>query len=353
MVHPMHAAPEGLPQLGKLLHQTATVSKQLHNPKHIYLVDLARAWDNLQVALAEVCMFVKTMMAYTELDSVRSSDMLGAQPTSMFMCVFAHNPEEMSNKPTAELQKRYQEAIEKLPDPDRPKICADLKRFWDLWLPAREEVSERGPAVAARYELFHLVGFILDSQYSELEYERFDSTSFPEADARTIFSGFTDLRPSLTKSHESQSVDRAIGLVKERAAQGYDLDKLRAGSENDGSIPSGQDPRTGIAGTLSSEDRTGLDISLLRSHLMPRMKDISPQLVESLRNGYRLLVTEADDKRDRNDWRADDSKDLAGIFKAVQEALTYRDESSINPESTNPPTVASSGPWDIYRGDPS
>ncbi|KAJ9116157.1 hypothetical protein QFC20_000837 [Naganishia adeliensis] len=167
-VHPIHAAPEGLPQLGKLLHQSATVSKQLHNPEHIYLADLARAWDSLEYALAEVYL-------------------LGDLPTFMFMCVFAHNPEEMSNKATAELQEPYQEAIERLPDPDRPNIRADLKRFWDLWLRAREEVSENGPTVEARYEPFHLVNSILDSQNPELEYQRFGSTIFLEADARTIF----------------------------------------------------------------------------------------------------------------------------------------------------------------------
>lgn len=343
----LRAAPEGLPAFRKLLDQSAKIAAQLHNPQFTYLKDLEKTWDRLEYTLEEVCVALKTMMAYTDLEDVRIDDLLGELPTAVFEHIFLLKPEEQSSKATGteKLREAYQEAIDRVPSPHSTRIVADLKTFWDLWLPAREEVTANGPAVEARYEPFSLCNSMLDTGNSELEHERFGSSLFPEGDARTI-AGLIDLRPVPVHSFESRTVDKLVSIVKRRAAQGHDLDKPAAESENEESVLSERFSVAGATGISPSEDSglPGLDVSLLSGHLTPRVRDISPQLGRSLRNGYQLLVTEtADRRREKDFWRVENISNMARLVKAVEEAITHHDESSINPEMTIPSTFASSG----------
>lgn len=320
------AAPEGLPEFGKLLEQSPKASKQLHDLQstYKYLNNLAADWDGLHSSLEEVCVALRAMNGWTPNDDLRSSDVLGAEPTDKFLMVFAYDPVN-NNSPKA-LVKEYEEALGRLPDSEQ--LRSNLNDFWNLWLRARDEIADKGPAVENWYKPFFLANRRLDDLERNFEWE-IDGMTLSFEDAKTIDACLPEPNAQDTGSYESESAYKLLKYLKTKGCQGYSSAELQADASEGDTAPIA--PSSGINSLMTPEvsdfGLESLDITILQRHVMPELRVVNHQLIRSLQNASNKFATEAIQVRQRGvaqpveAWRLNQLLRTAELFKALGDTV--------------------------------
>jgi hypothetical protein len=343
------AAPEGLPEFSKLLDQSAKVKKQLHDLQatYKYLNNLAADWDGLYSSLEDVCVALRTMNGSTTNDDLRSSDVLGDEPTTdTFLMVFAYDPVN-KNSPKA-LVKKHEEALGRLPNSEQ--LRSNLNDFWNLWLRARDEIADKGPAVENWYKPFFLANSRLDGLERNFEWE-IDGMTLSFEDAKTIDACLPEPNAQDTGSYESESAYKLLKYLKTKGCQGYSSAELQADAAEGDTAPIA--PSSGINSLMTPEvsdfGLESLDITILQRHVTPKLRVVNHQLIRSLQNASNKFATEAIQVRQRGvaqpveAWRLNQLLRTAELFKALGDTVQRSLSSASSLSEAAAPSTTTSG----------
>lgn len=278
-------APEGMPELQKLLEKSAEIGKEL--AKYDNLATLADAFDDLDQALLDLSLDLRTGMR-----SYRDEQLPAYLSPHLFCEVFAFHPLAQSTPGKQLLLDTFEEDLDYRWEYQAKPIHRIMKEFWDLWLPASEEIEERGKATRRLYRAFRWANQMLADMKNAPRIDRYGQLStIGTEDARTIHSAFSNFDPEAKETYTAASARRMADFLCMWADP--QMKKSPADSSQD-TNRSSADMDVSEIGTASTGKRyrlTRYDPTLISRYVLPRLGDVDERLHESIHNaGKRLAI---------------------------------------------------------------
>lgn len=311
-------APEGMPELQKLLTKSAEVGQEL--AKYSQLTALAKAFGDLDENLLDLSLDIRTGMRGPATDE----KLLEYTLSETFLQVFAFHPPPQTTHSEQELQEKFEKDLQERWDHEAKPIRRLMKEFWNLWIPASEEIEERGKATRDLYRAFCTANLMLSDMKDRPLVDRYGRLStIGTEDAKTIHSALSNFDGGAKDTYTEESARRMAELLCMWAAP-----QLRVADSSEDANLSSADRETSEKETTSvikGYHLTGYDPTLISRYVLPRLGNVHERLRESIHHSANRLAIKSDlARRAEKPHAAKDLARAARLFKALNESIVDR-----------------------------